>query len=81
MLYSGSLIEVEDEFLLPCPELHELDSCSGEHHPAGLRRIGIAILVGKVYYLLYAGLYDGLGAFVAGEQRHIERRPLQGCDG
>ena len=77
VLYSGSLIEVEDEFLLPCPELHELDSCSGEHHPAGLRRIGIAILVGKVYYLLYPCLDYCLCAFIAWKQCDIQRCSLK----
>ena len=39
--------------------------------------MGIMVFVRKVDQFLDTALDDGLGAFVAGEQRHIHPRPFQ----
>ena len=48
-----------------------------EHAAAGDAGMGIMVFVRKVDQFLDTALDDGLGAFVAGEQRHVHPRPFQ----
>ena len=48
-----------------------------EHEPCRDAGIAVVVLVAVVHHLGDAGLDDGLGALVAGEQGGVQSRPLE----
>ena len=52
-------------------------ACLFEHEPRRHAGIGIVVLVAVVHHLGDAGLDDGLGALVAGEEGHVDPGTLQ----